>query len=408
MTATNIVSAVLAALTSITMLTGCKGANEPHESQNGIITVDNGKMRKDMTANDYAAELGIGLNLGNTFDAYYKDWNRGTSGCSVIGNNTTLDYERCWGAVATTQEAIDGIAAEGFKTVRIPVYWGNMMEEDGQFNINADYFNRVEEVINYCRSNDLYVIINIHHYDEFYIKNYSREDCINLTKHLWTQIAERYKEYSDYLIFEGFNENLGSYREGDSYTDDEIFEYVNEMNQAFVDAVRATGGNNSKRLLIVSGYWTNIDKTTDSRFIMPTDTVADKLMVSVHYIDNAMYWTNKVGGKEWLNYSIAQCELLKEAFTAKGIPVFIGECTAIYENDRFAANADITEDSTEALRTILEMCGDYGFVPVIWDVSNNFYSRTLCKISNEDNRALIRELTGSDETVNITLNNVAA
>lgn len=398
MNCTNIISAIMAWVMSLTMLSGCKSEkpDEPHPSQNGITTIDNGKMREDMTANDFAKELGIGINLGNTMEAYYQNLDRATTGCSVIGNDTPLDYERCWGAIETTQEMINGMAAEGFSTVRIPVYWGNMMADDGTFTINPTYFNRVEELINYCRNNGLYVVINIHHYDEYIIKHYAREDAVNIARSLWTQIAQRYAEYSDYLIFEGYNENLGSSCEGANLSEDELFSYVNEMNRTFVDAVRATGGNNAQRLLIVSGYWTNIDKTTDARFIMPADTAENRLMVSVHYIDNAMYWTNRIGGQEWLDYSRAQCELLKNAFTDKGIPVFVGECTSIYDESRFAGNATVTE-STQALKTIMDMCGEYGFVPVLWDVCNNFYSRWLCRISNDSDRALIHEIAGVPE-----------
>lgn len=214
---------------------------------------------------------------------------------------------------------------------------------------------------------------------------------------IWKQIAEHYKNFSDYLIFEGYNENLGTVREGDNFTDDEKFEYVNEMNQIFVDTVRKTGGNNKNRMLIVSGYWTNIDLTTDSRFVIPKDTVSDRIMVSVHYIDNAMYWTNKIGGKEWLDYSRAQCELLKKAFTDKGIQVFVGECTSIYSKDRFAENAEHT-DSTECLGIMYDMMNEYGFIPVLWDVNQNFYSRIKCEIIYESDRELIRSLKDNAES----------
>ena len=163
------------------------------------------------------------------------------------------------------------------------------------------------------------------------------------------------------------------------------------MNQVFVDTVRKTGGNNKNRMLIVSGYWTNIDLTTDSRFVIPEDKTPDRIMVSVHYIDNAMYWANKIGGKEWLDYSRAQCELLKNAFTDKGIQVFVGECTSIYSDDRFAANA-VHTDSTECLEIMYDMMAEYGFIPVLWDVNNNFYSRIKGEIISESDRALIKKL----------------
>ena len=364
--------------------TGCK--------DNSKSEFDDGVMRKEMTSAEYVSEMGLGINLGNTMEAYWANDQNRNSGSAVIGDNTISNYETCWGAIKTTQEIIDGMKNAGFNTVRVPVYWGNSMTNDGTFTISDAMFDRVEEIVDYCRKADLYVVINIHHYDEFIIKNYSEEDAVKITGTLWKQIAKHFKNYSDYLIFEGFNENLGTVRESDNYTDDQKFDYVNKMNQAFVDAVRSTGGINKTRMLIASGYWTNIDLTTDARFHIPEDKVNDRIMVSVHYVDNAMYWTNNIGGQKWLDYSKAQCELLKKAFTDKGIQVFVGECTSIYDAERFASNAIYT-DSTECLEIMYDMMLDYGFIPVLWDVNNNFYSRTKYKIKSESDKALIEKLS---------------
>lgn len=364
--------------------TGCK--------DNSKSEFDDGVMRKEMTSAEYVSEMGLGINLGNTMEAYWANDQNRNSGSTVIGDNTISNYETCWGAIKTTQEMIDGMKNAGFNTVRVPVYWGNSMTNDGTFTISDAMFDRVEEIVDYCRKADLYVVINIHHYDEFIIKNYSEEDAVKITGTLWKQIAKHFKNYSDYLIFEGFNENLGTVRESDNYTDDQKFDYVNKMNQAFVDAVRSTGGNNKTRMLIASGYWTNIDLTTDARFHIPEDKVNDRIMVSVHYVDNAMYWTNNIGGQKWLDYSKAQCELLKKAFTDKGIQVFVGECTSIYDAERFASNAIYT-DSTECLEIMYDMMLDYGFIPVLWDVNNNFYSRTKYEIKSESDKALIEKLS---------------
>ncbi|MBQ2264161.1 MAG: glycoside hydrolase family 5 protein [Oscillospiraceae bacterium] len=357
----------------------------------GTASPDGGKMREDMTAMDYAQEMGIGINLGNTMEAYWQDTQDKTAGASTIGENTPLDYEKCWGAVETTQECIDGMKAAGFNTVRVPVYWGNMMEDDGKFQINEDYMNRVAEIVDYCRNQELYVIINVHHYDEFLIKNHPQEKVLEVVEDLWTVIAKRFRNYSDFLVFEGFNEALGSQPEGGTYTEAELFDYVNAMNQTFVDAVRATGGNNAERVLIASGYWTNIDLTTNEQYVMPEDSAEDRMMVSVHYIDNAPYWGNSIGNQYWLSYSSKQCTQLEEAFTSKGIPVFVGECTSIYTSDHLAPGAQYT-DSSECLSILLNKAVDFGFVPVLWDVNDNFYSRTEYKIKSESDAAVIQEI----------------
>ena len=369
---------------TLSALTGCTAA------------LDGGTMRKNMSAMDYAQEMGIGINLGNTMEAYWADPQDKTAGASLIGEDTPQNYETCWGAVVTTKEAIDGMAAAGFNTIRVPVYWGNMMEDDGKFEIDDAYIERVEEIIGYCLDNDLYVVLNVHHYDEFLIKNHPKEDVLEATEIIWEQIAGHFRDYSDYLIFEGFNEALGSQREGDTYTEDELFDYVNDMNQVFVDTVRESGGNNKNRMLIASGYWTNIDKTTDARYVLPEDPTEDRLMVSVHYIDNACYWTNNIGGDDWRAYSNKQCSQLTEVYTAQNIPVFVGECTSIYGKENIAKDADVTA-SSDCLSHIMHLAVDNGFIPVLWDVNDNFYSRTEFKIKSESDAAVIREIADKIE-----------
>lgn len=383
-----IISTALTAAMMVMSMSACASGNV---SVSGMETSDTGKMHSKMTSAEFAADMGIGINLGNTMEAYWSGDNK-TSGAQTIGGNTPNDYERCWGAVTTTHEAIDGMKAAGFSTVRIPVYWGNMMADDGSFTINDRYIYRVEEIVNYCLDNEMYVIINIHHYDGFIIENYSKEEALEAAKILWKQIAEYFNGYSDHLIFEGYNEGLGQQRKEDNYSEAELFEYVNAMNKVFVDTVRSTGGNNKNRMLIISGYWTNIDLTTRDEFVIPDDETEDRIMVSVHYVDNAMYWTNKIGGQEWLDYSRSQCELLKKAFSDKGVQVFMGECTSIYDKERFASNADIT-DSSECLETILQMELDHGFIPVLWDTNDNFYSRTDNKIKSDSDAEVISKLT---------------
>ncbi|MDE6578994.1 MAG: glycoside hydrolase family 5 protein, partial [Ruminiclostridium sp.] len=287
--------------------------------------------------------------------------------------------------------------AEGFNTVRIPVFWGNMMENDGTYTINSDYIARVKEIVDYCQNADMYTVINIHHFDEFIIRRNSVEKCKEIFTTLWTQIAEYFKDYPYTLVFEGYNEYLGGDQfdesgELKSLSKDDAYKLTNTLNQAFVDAVRATGGKNAERVLIVSGYWTNIDNTTAPQFVMPTDTVSDRLMVSVHYVDNAMYWTNQIGGQAWLDYTDNQIALLNKAFTEKNIPVFLGETTARYPASNFAGDA-VHTDSSECLKIVLDKLTDNGFVPVIWDVSNGFYSRTEGKIKIESDREVVKEIS---------------
>lgn len=368
-------------------------------SKEPIITAKEPSKDPIPTAQEVAKNMGIGLNLGNTMEAYNAancekityEW------IPVIGKNTPKDYETCWGAVVTTQAVINGIKAEGFDTVRIPVFWGNMMKNDGTYTINSEYIARVKEIVDYCQKAGLYTVINIHHFDEFIIRRNSTEKCKEIFTRLWTQIAEYFKDYPYTLVFEGYNEYLGGNQFNErgelvELSKKDAYKMTNTLNQAFVDAVRATGGKNAERVLIVSGYWTNIDNTSSAQFVMPKDTVSDRLMVSVHYVDNMMYWINQIGGQSWLNYIDDQIKKLNKAFTQKNIPVFMGETSAGYPSDRFDGNA-IHKNSAECVKIILEKLIDNGFVPVIWDVNDNFYSRTEYRIKSDQNREVIKELS---------------
>lgn len=359
----------------------------------------NSKEDKIITASEAADKMDLGINLGNTMEAYNaQDCEQVTyKWIPTMGENTPGDYETCWGAVETTQEVIDGMKDAGFNTVRIPVFWGNMMEDDGSYTINKDYIKRVGEIVDYCSKADMYAVINIHHFDEFIIRRNSLEDCEKIFANLWTQIAEYFKDYPYTVIFEGYNEYLGGnqFDENGNLTElskSDGYAMTNALNQTFVDAVRATGGKNAERVLIVSGYWTNIDMTTSDQFVMPADSVKDRLMVSVHYVDNAMFWSNEIGGDKWLDYIDSQCALLKSAFTDKGIPVFLGETTSIYPQSNFSSSAEHT-DTSECLEIVLQKLTDNGFVPVLWDVNDNFYSRTECKIKSESDQKVITEFS---------------
>ena len=379
-----LLAAALASLLLLSSLSGCAGGE----------SADIREMREGLTAQDVASEMGLGINLGNTFEAYYSDDSNMCGFSQVVGEGEATDYETCWGAIETTREIIDGMRDAGFKTVRIPVFWGNGMADGSDFKVSSKVINRVEQVVKWALEDGLYVVVNMHHYDERLIMFLDREQAVDAAEKVWTQVAEHFRDYGDHLVFEGYNEYLGGAKEGTNPSDAEKFDYCNEMNQVFVDAVRSTGGNNAERILIASGYNTNIDKTTSPGFVMPTDTVENKLMVSVHYIDNNMYWSNQIGSENWHNYTISQCELLKNRFTAEGIPVFVGETTAGYSG-RMAADP-VYGTSQECIRELIRIATEeYGFIPVFWDTHNSdgssFYNRFECKISDSENAATVKK-----------------
>ena len=385
---------------AVLMLIPCVGSAEESEA------VDNGVMREGLTALEATRLMGNGINLGNTLEAC--DNNVG------IKTNTPLSYETHWGQPKTTQAMIDGMKAAGFDTIRIPVAWMTNATHlyEGDYTIDADYMDRVEEVVRYARKAGMYVIIN-DHWDGGWYGMFGSESAetralaMEAYKGMWQQIAERFRDYSDYLIFESANEELGGRFDENSplycsdsvvtyLTDDERYALTNEINQTFVDVVRATGGNNATRFLLIAGYSTDIDKTCDDRFQMPKDTVDSKLMVSVHYYDPWSYCgaSSAVSATKWgkvSDYEYMDQQLAKMTkFTEAGYGVVIGEYGALPCSDGL-------KDNTLAYHTaFLDACTKYNLTNCLWDCSG-LYKRVSQTFADDDILAMYQEKRQANE-----------
>ena len=385
---------------AVLMLIPCVGSAEEAEA------VDNGVMREGLTALEATRLMGNGINLGNTLEAC--DNNVG------IKTNTPLSYETHWGQPKTTQAMIDGMKAAGFDTIRIPVAWMTNATHlyEGDYTIDADYMDRVEEVVRYARKAGMYVIIN-DHWDGGWYGMFGSESAetralaMEAYKGMWQQIAERFRDYSDYLIFESANEELGGRFDENSplycsdsvvtyLTDDERYALTNEINQTFVDVVRATGGNNATRFLLIAGYSTDIDKTCDDRFQMPKDTVDSKLMVSVHYYDPWSYCgaSSAVSATKWgkvSDYEYMDQQLAKMTkFTEAGYGVVIGEYGALPCSDGL-------KDNTLAYHTaFLDACTKYNLTNCLWDCSG-LYKRVSQTFADDDILAMYQEKRQANE-----------
>lgn len=385
---------------AVLMLIPCVGSAEEAEA------VDNGVMREGLTALEATRLMGNGINLGNTLEAC--DNNVG------IKTNTPLSYETHWGQPKTTQAMIDGMKAAGFDTIRIPVAWMTNATHlyEGDYTIDADYMDRVEEVVRYARKAGMYVIIN-DHWDGGWYGMFGSESAetralaMEAYKGMWQQIAERFRDYSDYVIFESANEELGGRFDENSplycsdsvvtyLTDDERYALTNEINQTFVDVVRATGGNNATRFLLIAGYSTDIDQTCDDRFQMPKDTVDSKLMVSVHYYDPWSYCgaSSAVSATKWgkvSDYEYMDQQLAKMTkFTEAGYGVVIGEYGALPCSDGL-------KDNTLAYHTaFLDACTKYNLTNCLWDCSG-LYKRVSQTFADDDILAMYQEKRQANE-----------
>ena len=216
-----------------------------------------------------AAELmGVGVNIGNTLE------------------NTT-QWETGWGNPRITREYVDSLAALGFKTVRLPVAW-DTYARDGR--IQQDKLERVGEVVDWITAAGMFCVVNIH-WDGGWIDSSQKErfpktfatfsaEAEAKYRSYWEQIATYFAGKNERLIFEALNEETNFEKAGSTR---DAYATLAKVNQLFIDTVRKTGGNNAKRLLLVTGYATDIVKTTDKEYVLPTDSVAHKLLISVHY-----------------------------------------------------------------------------------------------------------------------------
>ncbi|HWT76117.1 MAG TPA: cellulase family glycosylhydrolase [Mobilitalea sp.] len=372
-----------------------------HKSANGIATKDNGQMRTDLTSKDLVKLMGQAWNLGNSLEA-----------TSVSKLTTPTGYETAWGNPVTTQKMIDGIKNYGFNAIRIPVAWSNMISDDGNYTIDNALLDRVETVINYALNNEMYVIINDHWDGGWWGQFGSPDEAIRTEawkryESFWTQISNRYKEYSDRLIFESANEELGD-RLNDKIdgvtgvlTEKERYETVNKINQKFVDIVRASGGNNESRHLLIAGYNTDITKTCDSRFVMPTDTTKNgtgKLSISVHYYTPGTYciaesdqgwgYSDTWGSKADINELHSYFDKMTK-FTKAGYGVIIGEY-GVQSPNKDGIPAFINEVVTYGTKL--------GYCPVLWD-SGSWYSRTTYKFKYNDVAKVYIDATESNATL---------
>ena len=230
---------------------------------------------KDITAAAFVNNINVGWNLGNSLDSQGKENNKAVN----------LNQETFWGNPYVTKDLIDYVKGCGFNTIRIPVTWYYNTDRDGngRLRINQDWLNRVQDVVDYAIANQMYVLLNSHQDQPLIYAGAEEDDFQQVLKNareLWTDIADHFKSYDEHLVFEAYNEvdNIEKYW---NYGDKAALQ-MNELNQVFVDAVRASGGNNSKRLLVIPTLLDRMDSRFYAAFQMPVDTVAKKIAVTVH------------------------------------------------------------------------------------------------------------------------------
>lgn len=375
------------------------------------------------------------LNQSQIVEAMGPGWNLGNQLESVTDN---VPEETNWGNPVITEKLIQSVKAAGFKSIRIPVSYFAKIDDDKDYTIDSKWLDRVQEVVNYCIKNDLYAVINIHGdgYNTIdggwlLCNGKNQTEIKKKYKKVWKQIAERFKNYDEHLLFESMNEEFdGSYSEPNK----EYYQNINDYNQIFVDTVRKTGDNNTKRWLIIPGWNTNIDYTAgDYGFKLPTDQYRDKsidkeeqrIMISVHYYspwdfcggENGVItqWGNEADDPSKTSttcdetYMKNQLNLMKTTFADKGYPVFIGEYGSINKTSYDSENEYYR---AYFARKLCQLSRKNGCIPMYWDNGYNgvhgfgLFDRTTCEVTQPVIIDAIMEGFGQKASQNSTLMSV--
>ena len=318
------------------------------------------------TAVEIAKNIKLGLNIGNTLEA--------TGG------------ETGWGNPLITNDLIKAIKQKGFNAIRLPCDWDQYADQ-ATAKISATWLNRVKLVVQYCVDNDLYVVLNIH-WDGGWLENnctVAKQVANNAKqKAYWEQIAATMRDFDEHVLFASANEP--------NVEDATQMSVLLSYHQTFINTVRASGGKNAYRVLIVQGPSTDIEKTNKLMTILPTDKVPNKMMAEVHYYtpwnfcgmtadaswgNTFYYWgadfhstTDTAHNATWgeetdLNNFFA---LMKTKFVNKGIPVVLGEFGAM-RRDNLTGDALKLHLASRAyfFKYVTKQAIANGLMPFFWD-----------------------------------------
>lgn len=346
------------------------------------------------TAADTVNSINAGWNLGNALDSC-GEW------ISLYTEGKPENYETAWGNPVTAKELITAVKNSGFNTVRVPVTWAEHIDEKG--NINAEWLDRVQQVVDYVISQDMYCILNVHHDAGADGWLEASSDCYKNSSGkfagLWKNIAVRFRYYGSRLIFEGFNEILDSQNSWTNAKDSGAYKAVNDFNQLFVDTVRATGGNNAVRDLMVQVYSASCSEQALDGFVLPKDSAENHLIIQVHNYDpqgftaNDATWTtmtDKWGSAAEKQYFDQLFDRLEKFAKKQGAPLVVGEFGANYKGNESSRRLYAEYFVTAAAK--------HGIKCLWWDTGDMaLFDRSTYSVKYPD---IVKALTGSSD-VNI-------
>lgn len=325
-----------------------KAEEEKSETEEKTTENEQKSFQWEVSAMDIVKEIKIGWNIGNTLDSTRDN---------IARVEPAFKFETAWGNPKVTQELIDTVLDSGFNLIRIPVSWKNHFGPEPEYEIVESWMERVQEVVDYAYNKGAYVILNLHHEDWNYPYYDNQEAACEKMRALWEQIAERFKDYDEHLIFEAQNEprKIGTPLEWNG-GDEEGWAVVNATNAAFVETIRNSSGKNADRMLMLPGYGAN-SSVGIKHIEVPED---NRIIISVHAYEPYDFALNTEGRSEWNEDKTAIDTLmnnLKELYIDKGIPVIIGEFGAM--------NKDNEQDRAAWAEYYTSAAAEIG-VPCVW------------------------------------------
>ena len=304
---------------------------------------------RDISSFDLVAEMGVGWNLGNSFDVESKD-------------------KTYWGNPITSKAMIDEVKAMGFSTLRIPITWGPNQVEMSPYTIDPDYLTEIKRVVDFGFQNKMHVIIDVHH-DNSWIKPIASEtqESTDRLSSLWTQVANFFQDYNDSLIFEILNEpRIEGITEEWSGGNSEGRGYINDFHKAAVDAIRATGGNNEKRHIMITTWAASTVPIAMEELTIPNDD--EKIIISLHSYfpwqfagEAAVTW----GSESDKSALIAELDKIKQNWIIeRDRPVILGEWGTIEANP--------LQSRINYANFYAKEAAARGLLTIVWDDGGNF------------------------------------
>ncbi len=360
------ITAVLLLLVLALLPCAAGGAKYAFNSKKALKDKGNSRFNESLSALDLVKDMKTGWNLGNTLDANAK---------------SGLESETSWGQPLARKEQIDALCKAGFKTIRLPVSWKNHIIDD-KYTIDPEWMARVKTIVDWAIADGMYVILNDHHDnfdkegamtygDGYYPSSLNYNESLRFVRNLWAQISMAFnKGYDEHLIFEVLNEpRLRGHSHEWNYSPScavcrDGAANLNRLNQIALDTIRASGKNNKKRFVMVTGLAASMNSfIADESWKLPKDPEEGRLLLSVHLYAPYPFAMQNPGVSAFSENLTAELaydfEWLNEHFIKKGIPVVIGEYGATNKNN--------SEDRVKWFRYFVSESRKYGMAACLWD-----------------------------------------